>query len=48
LVGKLQGKEELRKPWHIRVDNIKVDVRYYGVVRTGLISFRLGISGRLF
>jgi hypothetical protein len=46
LAGKPQEKEELGRPRRIRADNIKVDLRYDGVVRTRLFSFRAGFRGR--
>jgi hypothetical protein len=32
LVGKPEGKKPLRRPRRVWVDDIKMDLRYYGVV----------------
>jgi hypothetical protein len=46
-VGKSEGKRPLRRPIRRSEDNIKIDLRYDGVVCTGLIRLRTGISGGL-
>jgi hypothetical protein len=45
LVGKPEGKRPLGRPRRWWVENIKMDLRQDGVVCTGLIWFRRGISG---
>jgi hypothetical protein len=47
LMGKPEGKRSLGRPIHRWVDNIKMDLRYSGVVWTGLIWLRIGTSGGL-
>jgi hypothetical protein len=47
LVGKPEGKKPLGIPRRSWVDNIKMDLRYDGVVWTGLIWLRIGTSGGL-
>jgi hypothetical protein len=47
LVGKAEGKRPLGRPTCRRDDNIKVDLREYGMVWTGLIWLKIGTSGRL-
>jgi hypothetical protein len=44
LMGKPDGKRPLGKPSHRWEDNIKMCLRYDGVVRTELIWLRAGIS----
>jgi hypothetical protein len=45
LVGKPEGKRPLGRPTRRWVDNIKMDLRYGGVIWTGLIWLRIGTSG---
>jgi hypothetical protein len=40
-VGKPEGKKPLGRPTRRWVDNIKMDLRYDGVVWTGLIWLRI-------
>jgi hypothetical protein len=47
LVGKPEGKERIGRPRHRCVDNTKMDLRWDGVVWTGLIWLRIGTSGGL-
>jgi hypothetical protein len=47
LVGKPEGKTPLGRSRHRRVDNMKMDLRYDGVVWTGLIWSRMGTNGGL-
>jgi hypothetical protein len=47
LVGKPEGKRPLRRPRRRRVNNIKMDLRYFGMVWIGLIWLRIGASGGL-
>jgi hypothetical protein len=44
LVGKPEGKRPLGRPRRSLVDNIKMDLRYEGVVWTGTIWLRIGTS----
>jgi hypothetical protein len=44
LVGKLEGKRALERRRRGWVYNIKMDLRYDGVVRTGTIWLRIGTS----
>jgi hypothetical protein len=46
-VGKPEGKRPLGRPRYRWVGNIKMDLRYDGVVLTGLIRLRIGTSGGL-
>jgi hypothetical protein len=46
LVGKPEGRRPLGRPRHMWADNIKMDlVEIVGVVWTGLVWLRIGISG---
>jgi hypothetical protein len=45
LVGNQEGKRLLREPRHRWLDNVKMDLRWDGVVWTGLIWLRIGSSG---
>jgi hypothetical protein len=47
LVGKPEGKRPLGRPRHSWVDNIKMNLRYDGVVWARLIWLRIGTSGGL-
>jgi hypothetical protein len=47
LVGKLERKTPLRRARRRWMVNIKVDLRYYGVVYAGLIWLRLRTIGGL-
>jgi hypothetical protein len=47
LVGKPEGKKPLRRPRRRWVDDIKIDLRYDGVVWSGLIWLRIGTNGGL-
>jgi hypothetical protein len=47
LVGKPEGKRLLERPRRRWVDNIKMDLRYDGMVWIGLICLRIGNSGGL-
>jgi hypothetical protein len=48
LVGKPEGKRALRKPRHMWVYNIKMDLREIGeIVWIGFIWLRVGTSGGL-
>jgi hypothetical protein len=47
MVGKPEGKRPLGRPRHRWVNNIKMDLRYSGVLWTGLIWLRAGTSGML-
>jgi hypothetical protein len=47
LVGKPEVKRPLGRPRRRWVDNIKIDLRYNGIVRTVSIWFRIGTSGGL-
>jgi hypothetical protein len=47
LVGKPDGKRPLERPKRRWENNIKMDVRYDGVVWIGLIWIRIGTSGGL-
>jgi hypothetical protein len=42
-----EGKKPLGIPTRRREDNIKMNLRQDGVVRTGLIRLRIGASGGL-
>jgi hypothetical protein len=44
-VGKPEGKRPLKIPRRRWVDNIKMDLRYNGVVSTGLFWLEIGNSG---
>jgi hypothetical protein len=43
-VGKPEGKRTLGRPRRRWENNIKMDLRQDGMVWTGLIRFRIGIS----
>jgi hypothetical protein len=45
LVGKPEGKRPLRRPRCRWVDNIKMDLRYDGMLWIGLIWLRIGSNG---
>jgi hypothetical protein len=47
LVGKPEGKRPLERPRHRWVDNIKMDLRWDGMVWTGSNWLRIGTSGGL-
>jgi hypothetical protein len=47
LMEKPEGKRPLGRPRRRWVDNIKMYLRWDGVVWTGSIWFRIGISGGL-
>jgi hypothetical protein len=47
LVGKPEGKRPLGRPRCRWVDNIKMDLRYDGMVWTGSSWLRIGTSGGL-
>jgi hypothetical protein len=47
LVGKPEGKRPLGRPRRRWMDNIKMDLRYDGMVWIGLIWLRIGTSGGL-
>jgi hypothetical protein len=47
LVGKPEGKRPLRRTRRTWVDNIKMDIKYDGIVWIGLIWLRIGTSGWL-
>jgi hypothetical protein len=46
-VGMSEGKKPLGRPRRRWVDNIKIALRWGGVVWTGLIWLRIGTSGEL-
>jgi hypothetical protein len=48
LVGKLEGKRSLGRPRRRCVNNIKMDLRYDGMVWIALNWPRVGASGGLF
>jgi hypothetical protein len=45
VVGKSEGKRPLRRPRRRWADNIKIDLKYYGVVLSGLVWLRRRIGG---
>jgi hypothetical protein len=45
LMGRPEGKRPVGIPIHTWVDSIKMDLRYYDLVWTGLIWVRIGTSG---
>jgi hypothetical protein len=46
LVGKLEGKRPLERPWHKWEDNIKMDLQEVGwEAWSGLIWLRIGTGG---
>jgi hypothetical protein len=47
LVGKPEGKRQPGRPRNRSEDNIKMDLRWDGLVRTGLVCLRIGTSGGL-
>jgi hypothetical protein len=47
LVEKSEGKRPLGRPRCRKVDNIKIDLRYNGMVWTGSIGLRIRTSGGL-
>jgi hypothetical protein len=47
LVGKPEGKRPVGRPRRMWEDNIKMDLRWDGVVWTGLIWLKTGTSGGL-
>jgi hypothetical protein len=47
LVGKPDGKRPLGRPRRRWVDNIKMDLRYDGMVGIGSIWLRIGTGGGL-
>jgi hypothetical protein len=46
-VGKPEGERPLGRPRRTWVDNIKINLRYDGMLWTGLIWLRIGASGGL-
>jgi hypothetical protein len=48
LVRKPEGKRPLGRPRHRWVNNIKMDLRWDGIVWTGSIWLKIGTSGGLF